>query len=195
MPAVTPGPSAPRPVTYHPWSMSRMDAPDAAHLDERTELWREATTMALYVAIVVLAAVVALPTDGHGEHTGGVHGLSLLGLVWGTTIGLALAHWFAFRLAARGFGAGEVGPQEVATGLAQVAGAAAVAALCSIPVLVFDRDHDVQFTAFVPALIGVAGYLVGRESGHTPLRSILVGAVALVLGVAIAVAKNVLAGH
>lgn len=176
--------------------MSASDATHGPRLDERTELWREATTMALYVAIVVLAAVVALPTDGRGEHAGGVHGLALLGLVWGTTIGLALAHWFAFRLAARGFGGGKVGPHEVAIGLAQVAGAALVAALCSIPVLVFGRDHDVQFTAFVPALIvGAAGYLVGRESGHTPLRSILVGAAALVLGVAIAVVKNVLAGH
>ena len=51
--------------------------------------------MSLYVAIVLLAALMVVPdSSGHGD-------VQVLGLVWGTTIGLALAHLFAFRVSAR----------------------------------------------------------------------------------------------
>ena len=50
--------------------------------------------MALYVAVCLIAALTALANvtavPGH-----------ILGLVWGTTVGLALAHVFAFRIAGR----------------------------------------------------------------------------------------------
>jgi len=64
-------------------------------------------TMVLYLSIVLLATLAALPSgidgSGEGHGTGGVHGLDLVWLIWGTTIGLALAHWFAFRLTVRAF--------------------------------------------------------------------------------------------
>jgi hypothetical protein len=62
------------------------------------ELRREAYTMALYVAICLLAALAAVsePALDEGAHT--------FELVWGTTVGLALAHWFAFRMSARLYG-------------------------------------------------------------------------------------------
>jgi len=50
--------------------------------------------MALYVAIGLIAALTAL------ENVTAVPG-HILGLVWGTTVGLALAHVFAFRIAGR----------------------------------------------------------------------------------------------
>jgi hypothetical protein len=50
--------------------------------------------MALYVAICLIAALTAL------ENVTAVPG-HILGLVWGTTVGLALAHVFAFRVAGR----------------------------------------------------------------------------------------------
>jgi hypothetical protein len=67
-------------------------------------LAREATTMVLYVSVVEIAELAALPEShlADGQVTGAV-GAELLGIVWGTAVGLALANWFAFHLAARAF--------------------------------------------------------------------------------------------
>ena len=51
--------------------------------------------MALYVAICLLAALSVVAED-ELEHRG-----VAINVIWGTTLGLALAHWFAFRLSAR----------------------------------------------------------------------------------------------
>ena len=50
--------------------------------------------MALYVAICLMASLIAIPEIA-AEHT------NVMGLIWGVTLGLALAHWFAFRVSAR----------------------------------------------------------------------------------------------
>lgn len=59
------------------------------------ELRKEPFTMALYVAVCLLAALTALSEHADREL------VEVLGIVWGSTIGLALAHWFAFRMSAR----------------------------------------------------------------------------------------------
>src|SRR5512135_2757479 len=103
--------------------MAAMCHPPAAdvsgHHEEVVELRKEAYTMALYVAICLLAALVALPKTGAHAHA--------IGIVWGVTIGLAVAHWFAFRVSARMVGAGSVRPHDVKLAGAQLGGAAAVA--------------------------------------------------------------------
>ena len=82
--------------------------------------------MALYVAICLLAALIALPdTDAQHAHA--------LQIIWRATVGLALAHWFAFRVSARPVGSGSVRPHDVESAGAQLAGAAGVALLASIP--------------------------------------------------------------
>ncbi len=155
--------------------------------------------MALYVSIVLLAAFTALPSgeegaDGHVE--GGVHGIALVGLIWGTTLGLAVAHWFAFRLSAGVYGGGQASRQDVRIGIAQIAGAVIVAALCTIPVLVVSDASDIAATSFVPALIiGAAGFAVARASGRSRGQSMIIGGVVLVLGLAVAGVKNFLLGH
>ena len=94
------------------------------------EARREAYTTALYVAICLLAVLTAVadrPESGH---------LSVFELVWGTTIGLTLAHWFAFRLSARLVGAGAFGRHDAEAAAAQLGGALAVAVLATVPVVV-----------------------------------------------------------
>jgi hypothetical protein len=168
--------------------------------DGRVEVRREAVTMVLYVSIVLLATLAALPA-GEGSHaaersTGGVHGATLGALLWGTALGLALAHWFAFRLAARIFAEGRLREVDLWIGVAQVVGAGAVAALCTIPIVFFDDGSDVQATGFVPALIvGLAGYLAARVPGRSRAYSFLVGLIVLLAGLMVATAKNLLAGH
>ena len=84
------------------------------------ELRKEAFTMALYVAICLLAALIALP-EGGAAHA------HVIGIIWGVIVGLALAHWFAFRLSTRLVGTGRVHPHDVETAAAQVGGAVVVA--------------------------------------------------------------------
>lgn len=151
------------------------------------EWWREAFTMAFYVAVCLLAALVALD-----ERTGA----PVLGLVWGTTIGLALAHLFAFRLAARMVGGGEVGGHAAPLALVQLAGAAAVAVVATVPVVAVSPAAESDAARWaVAAVVSVPAYLVARAGGARPLRSAAFAGVVLAVAVTVAVVKNVLLGH
>src|SRR3954466_9141222 len=70
----------------------------------RKDVLREAVTMTLYVSVVLIAELAAIPEKhfADGRVTGAV-GEQLLAIVWGTAVGLAVAHWFAFGLAAPAF--------------------------------------------------------------------------------------------
>src|SRR5690349_16303405 len=92
--------------------------------------------MVLYVSVVEIAELAAIPEEhfASGRVTGAVGG-KLLALVWGTAVGLAIAHWFAFRIAAPAFRGERPTRHDTYVGLAQVGGAMFVAAVSSIPVL------------------------------------------------------------
>jgi hypothetical protein len=97
---------------------------DYVHPDH---LRKEGWTMALYVAICLIAALTALET------VRAVPG-DILGLIWGTTVGLALAHLFAFRIAGRLVHYGELPKADRIVSMVQMASAAAVAVVVSVPV-------------------------------------------------------------
>jgi hypothetical protein len=91
-----------------------------AEARERAEVRREATTMVLYVSVVLLAELSALPRgDDHGVIRGPV-GWKLVAICWGTTVGLAVTHWFAFRLTAQGFGRGTFSRHDREVALGQI---------------------------------------------------------------------------
>ena len=118
---------------------------------------------------------------------------ALLAIIWGTTIGLALAHWFAFRLAAKAFGAGGTGRADLEVALAQLAGAAAVAIIASLPVLIFPDDVEHRAVPFVLGVeLGIVGYLVARLAGQRRWPAFVFGLTALLLGMAVALVKIVL---
>src|SRR5262249_45488541 len=121
---------------------------------ERLEILREATVMILYVAVVEIGELASLPekhfSDGHV--TGPVGG-QLLALLWGPAVGLALAHWFAFRLAAPAFRGERVTGLDTRIGLAQVGGAIFVAAVSSLPVVFLNDVRAQELTGDVPALL------------------------------------------
>lgn len=141
------------------------------------------TTMMLYISIVLLAEFAAFPDDLTRAET--------LAIVWGTTIGLALAHWFAFEFAAMRLGRRE--REEV---FAEVGGAALVALIASIPVLVLPADVHRQVVPFVLAVvIGGVSYIVERSVGRSRRWSLYFAGVALLIGLAVASVKEVLAHH
>jgi hypothetical protein len=164
---------------------------------ERGDLLREAAMMVLYVSVIEIAELAALPERhmSDGSVTGPV-GAQLLAIVWGTAVGLALAHWFAFELAAHGL-RGDVPTRcDVQVGLVQVAAAAFVAATSSVPVLFLSDLRAQQITGDVPAVIvGVISYAVARTAGHSRMTALFLGMAALALGVAVALVKNKLAAH
>jgi hypothetical protein len=153
--------------------------------------------MILYVSVVEIAELAAVPEShvSFGLVTGPV-GAQLLAIVWGTAVGLAVAHWFAFRLAAPAFRGERPSHHDAQIGLAQLAGAVLVAALSSLPVLLFSNVQAQEFTGDVPAvLVGVVGYLVARQIGSSRLVSFFLGLTALLLGVLVALVKSLLAAH
>src|SRR4051812_20101505 len=123
--------------------MTSKSKPRGVHADEgHSEVLREAATMMLYVSVVEMAELVSLP-EGHfpnGRVTGPI-GAALLAILWGTAVGLALAHWFAFRVAAPAFRGETPTLHDNEIGLAQLGGAVLVAALSSIPVLFLSDAH------------------------------------------------------
>lgn len=144
--------------------------------------------MALYVAICLLAGFAALPETDARAH--------VLQIIWGVTVGLAVAHWFAFRMSARLVGAGRVRPHDVQSAGAQLAGAAGVALLASVPVIVFPESVELELVELLLAgWIAVVGFAVARGGGATRARALVYALSVLVLAVAIALVKNVLAGH
>ncbi len=155
-----------------------------------SELRKEGSTMSLYIAVSLLAALTAL--SGTSVHSD----IRVAGTIWGTTIGLAAAHLFAFRLSARLVGAGEVHEHDAKIAMAQLAGAAMVALLCTIPVLLFADSSELDAVRLVlAAYIALIGYQVAIANGSTRTRAITYAAVVLATALAIAIAKNVLAGH
>jgi len=153
--------------------------------------------MVLYVSVVEIAELAALPEShfSHGRVTGAVGG-QVLAIVWGTAVGLAIAHWFAFQFAAPLFRGERPTRFAFAVGLAQLTGAAFVAAVSSIPVFVLSDVRAQETTGDVPALlIGVVAYVVARISGRPRVVSCLYGVTALALGVLVAIVKSVLAAH
>jgi len=165
--------------------------------DARAELWREVATMVLYVSVVEIAELTSLPERhfGGGRVTGPV-GTQLLAIVWGTAVGLALAHWFAFRVAAPAFRGDSPTRRDTQIGLAQLGGAAFVAAVSSLPVLFFSDVRAQETIGDMPAvIIGVVGYLLARATGKSRLPSVFYGATALALGVVVALVKSALAAH
>jgi hypothetical protein len=158
------------------------------HRFEVVELRKEAYTMALYVAICLLAALLATPETSAHTH--------VIRIVWGVTVGLALAHWFAFRVSARLVGAGRIGSRDAALGGAQVLGATVVALLASVPVILFPEPVELVLVEYLlAAFTALVGFAVARGGGASRARALIYALAVLVVSVAIALLKNGLAGH
>ncbi|HUC31874.1 MAG TPA: hypothetical protein VMS14_00645 [Ilumatobacteraceae bacterium] len=155
---------------------------------EADELRREALTMALYVSICVLAELIAIDEDVDTFHP--------LLIVWGTAIGLALAHWLAFDLAGRHTAAGDVGQSHHEMLAAQVAGAALVAGLTSVAIVLFPDSAEYDVARLMLAVfIGTVAYGVSRHGERSVMRSLLYAGWIVAVAIVVASLKNVLGGH
>ena len=140
--------------------------------------------MGFYVAVALLAALTT-GSDG-AEHTQ----LEVLGVVWGTTVGLAAAHWFAMILSARVVDDPDLHHTPMEMLFSQLVMAVVVAVLATIVVAVLSDDLErlgVRITAAV-FIAGLVGFEL-RASGARRGRAAAYGLIALTAGVAIATVK------
>jgi hypothetical protein len=162
--------------------------PAAHRTEERIEAKREGVTMALYLAIVILAEEGALDS-------GEVSARATVAAVWGTAIGLALAHVFAFDISARIFVRGRPHRSTGLSTTAQVIAAAGVAALATLPFVTFSRDLAFTISGLLMAgLIGLTGFAAARAGGHGHARAVVVAVVTLAVA-AVVVAVKAGLGH
>jgi len=146
---------------------------------------REFLANALYLGIVLYAALAVVPSeDLPSDH-------DLVLLILGTGVGLILAHWFAFHVAAAAVSPeGRRQDHESEEAGAQVAGGLTVAVLGALLFAFFDGERAVHVTQFLLGMLpAVAGYVIGRHRGHSRLLSGLVAAAVLVVASLITVLK------
>jgi hypothetical protein len=152
------------------------------------ELFREATTMALYISLSLLAVLIALPI---AQEDGRLRaGLTVLV----TAAGLILAHHVAFRLSSRLVNGGILTKTSRDVLTAQLLGGAPVALVAALPVFVLGEDPG-ENVAIVVLLgfVALVGYRAARAS-TTPLRAAAYVAV-LVAAVSVVVAIKLAVGH
>lgn len=146
--------------------------------------------MALYVAVCLLAALTAAAESASHGH------VLVLGIVWGTSLGLVLAHIYAFRLSTRLVAAGTVPQRDGELALSQIVGATAVAVLCSVPIVLLPATSELDAVRLLLAgFIAVVAFAVARGAGASTIRATIYAAITLIVGLAVAVVKNVLSGH
>ena len=145
--------------------------------------------MALYVSICLLAELAAL--DDSALHRGVV-----FAVVWGTTMGLALAHLFAFLLAGRLIEGKHIGAITRATAIAQLAGGAGVAVIVSVVIVAVPTSVELDAARYdLAAVIGVIGYVVARRADASRARAVVFAVIVTITGVSVAALKQWLGGH
>lgn len=154
------------------------------------EVIKEASVMALYVAVCLLAALTAVAESADDSH------VRAFAVIWGTTIGLALAHAFAFTLSARLVAHGRLPHRDVVLVTSQVAGAGLVAVVASLPVLLFPPTSELDVARWALALfICLVAFAVARQGGAGGRRALGYAAAVLLIAVIIATVKNTISGH
>jgi hypothetical protein len=177
--------TTPPPATAPPGGAAA--SPHPSHI---RALAREFFASALYVAMVLLTALVALPKDRLPSDG------SVVATLFGTALGLILAHFVAFRLAAHFTAETGIAPAPVAQEAgAGLAGGLVVATLAALPFAVLNGENALVATlialAILPAIMGVA---IARLRGRAWGVSLLSGGAALGLALVVVSAKYAL-GH
>lgn len=159
-------------------------------VDHRRILVRELLAASLYMALVLLAALVAFPVDRLPSDE------IVVATLLGTALGLVLAHWLAFRLAAHLTDEGGVwsgsAPQEAA---AQIAGGLAVAGIASLPFLILDGADALRVSLLLlAAMPALTGLVIARVRGRSWLSSGIASAVVFLIALAVVEVKAAV-GH
>jgi hypothetical protein len=150
-------------------------------------IMRESLTMGLYITISLLAV---LSTKPHGGGT-----VAVLTLIWGTTLGLILAHWLAFQLTARLFAGSRLPSHDRITMVGQAVAALGVACLASVPVLLHANAGHALSRGVLAGLIGLFAFGAARYHGGSGGRATAYALIVVAIALAVAVGKYLLTGY
>jgi hypothetical protein len=135
--------------------------------DERRELIRAGVEMALYIALSLLAVIVAVPLV--------VEKTDAVSVAWTlvvSAIGLLAAHWLAFSVSARLETGGILSRESLAELAAQVAGGAIAMAIAVVPLLVLPPSQAVFASQLaLLALIAGVAYLAAQPRARSRLAA------------------------
>lgn len=166
--------------------------PLGKRIEESLEAQREAFTMTLYMAIVVLSVQLV---DEASESA-----WSDVRLIVGTAVGILLAHLLAFRLASSLFASPAVAQDngerleelEVST-WAVIRAAFLVVVAAVLPYLLFDVEWaSLVSTAILSLIIGGSAFIVGKAYGRSTPRAWLYAGLVTFLALGIAIVKAIL---
>jgi hypothetical protein len=149
---------------------------------------RESITMGLYMTISLLAVLTAQP---HGDAATS----ATLALVWGTTFGLALAHWLAFQLTARLFAGTRLPSHDRMAIAGQVVAALGVACVASVPLMLYPSSGLALARSTLAGLVGLFAFGAARRNGGSVGRALLYALLVVAIAFAVAIGKYLLTGH
>jgi hypothetical protein len=156
---------------------------------ERERLTREFVASALYLDLVMLAGLAAVPTDHLPS------GTEVAVIMLGGAVGLLAAHWLAFRLAVQVTADGAWSVHASREAVAQLAGGLLVVLLGAVPFLLLPESLAIRWSLLaLAALPAAAGLAIGRFRGRSWRLSVVAGVVAL-LASGLVVMLKIAAGH
>lgn len=145
--------------------------------------------MGLYVSISLLAAIGTLVQTGHGAD-------SPVAALWGILVGLVVAHWFAFSLAAVATATEDTRHEDLLHSAAGIAGAASVGVVFTVASwLVPAAWETATINVVLICYIAMAALTVARSRQAGWLRACVIVAATLALSLGIVLLKNFLGGH
>lgn len=148
------------------------------------ELRKDALTMALYVAVGLLGALSLFDRTLSGSEA------RIVETIWSITVGLVLAHIFAFVVAAHVAGEGSMRRHDGEAAVAHLVGGIAVAVVATVAAIVVRDEYELRAVRLVLAVfIGAVGYAVRRSNGASRKGALLFGFITVVIAVIIANVK------
>jgi hypothetical protein len=144
--------------------------------------------MGLDISIVLLALLVGFGGDRDRADE--------VGLLWGTALGLVLAHYYALRLASV-FARANPRPtrRDLSAGGAQLAGAAIVTGIASAPYLLDISTDDAATVASILLLgvTAVTAFVSVRRADRGVGRALVFAGIAVTIAAVVVIVKYVLA--
>ena len=142
-----------------------MGAEDILEVAPHQHARREAVTLGLYLSIVILALLVGLSADDSVEHQ--------MQLIWGTAIGLSVAHLFAYRMTAVFAAGGKMSEEDWYSILGMTIATVVIAGLATVPYLLIDDPLNANTVAMLllTGVIGFTAYATAKKAGLTGTRA------------------------
>jgi hypothetical protein len=145
---------------------------------------REVVTVAFYVSVTLAAELAAASSDDPKT--------VLVGTLWGTAVGLALAHWYAQTITAA-IARGSFHKTDAAEGLREIGAAVGVAFVLTLPFVVFATPTALVLSRW-GVVIGTSliALALARSAGTGWTRALVEAAIVFVIGIAVIETKAAL---